>query len=171
MLLYKDKVFMISKIRKISGKNVKAFTLMELMIVIVIIGILAAVGLTVFGGQAGKAKTSSTKAIHKQVVTYITVEMMNCSMGETTTMGGSLTCSGRTAGSVVTAAVASLANEHKNPFENSKAAVTNGGNNTADTDAGYIRLGTSGTNVTVKSCHTQPCSTASNREEKTVALQ
>ena len=49
--------------------------------------------------------------------------------------------------------------------------MTNGGNNTADTDAGYIRLGTSGTNVTVKSCHTQPCSTASNREEKTVALQ
>ena len=37
-------------------KNIKAFTLMELMIVIVIIGILAAVGMVTFGGQAGKAK-------------------------------------------------------------------------------------------------------------------
>ena len=58
------------------------FTLMELMIVIVIIGILATVGMVMFGGQAEKAKINSTKAIHKQVVTYITVEMMNCIMGD-----------------------------------------------------------------------------------------
>ena len=42
-----------------ANKNNKAFTLMELMIVIVIIGILAAVGLTVFGGQAEKAKIAA----------------------------------------------------------------------------------------------------------------
>ena len=36
---------------------------MELMIVIVIIGILAAVGLTVFGGQAEKAKIAAAKQI------------------------------------------------------------------------------------------------------------
>ena len=34
----------------------RAFTLMELMIVIVIIGILSAVGMVMFGGQAEKAK-------------------------------------------------------------------------------------------------------------------
>ena len=55
---------------------------MELMIVIVIIGILATVGMVMFGGQAEKAKIASTKSIHKQVVTYITVEMMNCIMGD-----------------------------------------------------------------------------------------
>ena len=149
----------------------KAFTLMELMIVIVIIGILSAVGMVMFGGQADKAKTASTKSIQKQVVTYITIEMMNCSMGETTTMGGSLTCSGRTAASVVAAAVTSQANEHENPFEQQNASVTSGGNNTADTDAGYVRLSVSGQNIIAKSCHTQPCSAAGERDEKTIAFQ
>ena len=58
----------------------RAFTLMELMIVIVIIGILSTVGMVVFTNQAKKAKIASTKSIHKQVVTFITIEMMNCSM-------------------------------------------------------------------------------------------
>ena len=149
----------------------RAFTLMELMIVIVIIGILSAVGMVMFGGQAAKAKTAATKSIQKQIVTYITVEMMNCSMGETTTMGGSLTCSGRTPASVVTATVASQAGEHDNPYQTTTAAVTSGGNNTATGDAGFIRLSVSGQNIEVKSCHTQPCSAADERDEKTIAFQ
>ena len=149
----------------------RAFTLMELMIVIVIIGILSAVGMVMFGGQAAKAKTAATKSIQKQLVTYITIEMMNCSMGETTTMGGSLTCSGRTPASVVAAAVTSQASEHKNPFVQENAAVTSGGNNTADGDAGYIRLSVSGQNIIAKSCHTTPCSTAANKNEKSIAFQ
>ena len=39
----------------------RAFTLMELMIVIVIIGILATVGMVMFGGQTTKAKINTTK--------------------------------------------------------------------------------------------------------------
>ena len=39
----------------------KGFTLMELMIVIVIIGILSAVGMVMFGGQAEKAKIAVAK--------------------------------------------------------------------------------------------------------------
>ena len=152
-------------------RNIKAFTLMELMIVIVIIGILAAVGMVTFGGQAGKAKIASTKSIHKQVVTYITVEMMNCSMGETKTMNDKLTCQGRTAASVVAAAVTAQSTEHKNPYDVDKAAVTSGGSNTATGDAGYVRLSVSGTNIIVKSCHTQPCSAADERQEATIAFQ
>ena len=149
----------------------RAFTLMELMIVIVIIGILATVGMVMFGGQADKAKIASTKSIQKQVATYITVEMMNCSMGDTTTMGGSLTCSGRTPTSVVTAAVTAQAGEHNNPYQTTVAAVTSGGSNTATSDAGFIRLSVSGQNIIAKSCHTQPCSATGEREEKTIAFQ
>ena len=149
----------------------RAFTLMELMIVIVIIGILSTVGMVVFTNQAKKAKIASTKAIHKQVVTYMTVEMMNCSMGDTTTMGGSLTCSGRTPTSAVAAAVTAQAGEHNNPYQITVAAVTSGGANTATGDAGFIRLSVSGQNIEVKSCHTQPCSAADERDEKTIAFQ
>ena len=149
----------------------RAFTLMELMIVIVIIGILATVGMVMFGGQAEKAKIASTKSIHKQVVTFITIEMMNCSMGDAKTMGGSLTCSGRTPASVVAATVTAQAGEHENPYQVGNAAVTSGGANTATGDAGFIRLSVSGQNIIAKSCHTQPCSAAGERDEKTIAFQ
>ena len=144
---------------------------MELMIVIVIIGILATVGMAMLGGQPEKAKIAATKSIHKQVVMYITIEMMNCSMGDTTTMGGSLTCSGRTPASVVAATVTSQAGEHNNPYQTTLAAVTSGGANTATGDAGFVRLSVSGQNIIAKSCHTQPCSAADERDEKTIAFQ
>ena len=70
----------------------KAFTLMELMIVIVIIGILAVGGVMIFGGAVEKAKIAVTKANHKSVVKFITYELMQCNMGETTVMSGKLTC-------------------------------------------------------------------------------
>ena len=146
---------------------------MELMIVIVIIGILSAVGMVMFGGQAEKAKINSTKAIHKQVVTYITVEMMNCSMGDEKIMGGSLPCSERTPMNVVSATVNSLV-DHKNPYQVDKTAlsqVSQAGLTLSSNDAGFIRLSVSGQNIIVESCHTQPCSAADERVEKTIAFQ
>ena len=59
----------------------RAFTLMELMIVIVIIGILATVGMVMFGGQAEKAKIAASKANHKQVVKFIYVSVTSCQLG------------------------------------------------------------------------------------------
>ena len=56
----------------------KAFTLMELMIVIVIIGILSAVGMVMFGGQSEKAKIAATKLNHKNVVSYVSMVIMEC---------------------------------------------------------------------------------------------
>ena len=54
----------------------KAFTLMELMIVIVIIGILSAVGMVMFCGQAEKAKIVATKANHKTATMFIQIEII-----------------------------------------------------------------------------------------------
>ena len=56
---------------------------MELMIVIVIIGILSAVGMVMFGGQAEKAKIAASKANHKQVVKFIAIEMQKCNFQDT----------------------------------------------------------------------------------------
>ena len=61
----------------------KAFTLMELMIVIVIIGILSTVGMVMFGGQSEKAKIAVMKTHHDNVVKTITFEMFKCTLGET----------------------------------------------------------------------------------------
>ena len=59
-------------------KKYKAFTLMELMIVIVIIGILAAVGMVTFGGQSEKAKIAATKSNINLIVKKLKHEMVLC---------------------------------------------------------------------------------------------
>ena len=160
---------MLAKVEKLRSK--KGFSLMELMIVIVIIGILAAGSLIIFGDKGEKAKQASTKDMFGKMATYLGVEMMSCSMAETTTMNGNLTCAGRTANSVITAMVTSMDGDQMNPYELDKSAVTSGGNNTADTDAGFIRLSVSGVNIDIKTCHTKPCSAAANKSLKQIAFQ
>ena len=60
---------------------------MELMIVIVIIGILSAVGMVMFGGQAEKAKIAATKSIHKMVEKKMAVVLLECNSSETILLG------------------------------------------------------------------------------------
>ena len=57
-------------------KKNKAFTLIELLVVVAIIGILAAVGVTTFGGFQDKAKASSAKA-----TCFARTPVMNSSAG------------------------------------------------------------------------------------------
>ena len=101
--------------------------------------------------------------------TYITVEMIECNLGETTTMSGNLTCHGRTADSVIAAAVIAK-DDVMNAYETDKQAVTSGGTNTSDLDVGYIRLSVSGENIIIKTCHRKPCITM-NQNSKTIAFQ
>ena len=139
---------------------------MELMIVIVIIGILSAVGMVMFGGQSEKAKVAVTKANHKSVVKFITYELMQCNMGETTVMSGNLTCSGRTRQSVIDATVKALS-DIKNPYgemdKNLPAAtrmnaVTDGGDYSGQPGLGYVRLQTfSAKVIRIGTCYAIPC--------------
>jgi type IV pilus assembly protein PilA len=62
--------------------NRKAFTLIELLVVVAIIGILAAVGVTTFNGFQEKAKINTVKKIHKDIIKFISVELMKCSLGD-----------------------------------------------------------------------------------------
>ena len=143
----------------------KAFTLMELMIVIVIIGILAAGSLVIFGDKSEKAKIAVTKANHKSVVKFITYELMQCNMGETTVMSGNLTCSGRTVQKAITASVNALS-DFKNPYgepnkgvhDKDDKAVTDGGSYSSDHGVGYVRLQNQSAKVLrIGTCYAIPC--------------
>ena len=57
-----------------------AFTLMELMIVIVIIGILSAVGMVMFGGQAEKAKAAAVKQNCRNTASAIGAKFFYCAL-------------------------------------------------------------------------------------------
>ena len=145
---------------------------MELMIVIVIIGILAAGSLVIFGDKGEKAKIAVAKTNHKSVVKFITYELMQCNMGETTVMSGNLTCSGRTRQSVMDATVKALS-DLKNPFVTTATGdvvvqsgwckyATNGG------QVGYVWVNGRDNmdHVTVCTCTKIPCNGSNVSENK-----
>ena len=74
--------------------NHRAFTLIELLVVVAIIGILAAVGVNTFSGFQEKAKISATKANHKAVCKWTSVELIKCDLDSSEIIfNGQLNCS------------------------------------------------------------------------------
>ncbi len=61
--------------------NKKGFTLVELLVVVAILGVLAAVGIVSFGGYLGKSKENVVRANHKQIINYMQAQIIKCSSG------------------------------------------------------------------------------------------
>ena len=146
---------------------------MELMIVIVIIGILSAVGMVMFGGQSEKAKIAAAKSNHKSVVKYISAEVMKCELGETSVMDGELLCSNANIGIKIAEAALRNANTSKtlsnikNPYDTKVLALRKQSGHTtgADADVGYINVGGHNTIplVAVNGCVALKCDPTPNR--------
>ena len=59
----------------------KGFTLVELLVVVAILGILAAVGIVSFGGFLGSSKENAVKSNFNSVTKYVETELMKCDLG------------------------------------------------------------------------------------------
>ena len=131
----------------------KGFTLIELMIVVAIIGILAAVGVVAYNGYTASAKVNAAKTMHSQTVKYISAEIQKCSLGESKFMGTNQDCPA-TAAKAVTGAVNTMTD--KNPYSTANAAVVS----SSSFVAGQVSVSSSGTTVTVKTCTKSGCASA-----------
>jgi len=82
----------------------KGFSLIELLVVIAIIGILAAVGITVYTGYTANAKIQVSTTQHAQVVALINAEFAKCASAS-----GSYVWPGATKDACGTVTVANIA--------------------------------------------------------------
>ena len=157
----------------------KALTLIELLVVITIVGILAVVGITTYGGFAESAKISAAKKNNANVCNWILTESLRCKTGTENILNGQDTCSSISFGinngsptiddKTVISITDGLKGKFKNPFganysrwgdQAIKQKVSSGGWN-HDRDLGYTMLDPKNEvgyfKINVSTCTKLPC--------------
>ena len=66
-------------------KKEKGFSLIELLVVVAIIGILAAVGVVAYSGYTASAKINAVKTQHADITKFIAAEFQKCNLGDSAT--------------------------------------------------------------------------------------
>ena len=152
----------------------QAFALIELMIVIVIIGILAAGYIQFFGKGTEKAKIAATKANFKNVTKWIKIELVKCNAGLSDKMFTSnpqscpMTHSNNFMSGMNNACrgQGGVFSQMKNSYKPTERLCDLGISYKNDNDVGKVNFSQKDwQNVRFSSCWKTPCSSSDNHEQ------
>ena len=154
----------------------KAFSLMELMIVIVIIGILAAGSLVIFGDKSEEAKIAISKTNYKSLIKYVRMELFQCNSGMIDyaflppgVSKGSSKCpitASQTAASLINNSCRTgVMSEFKNSYDPKQRACRLNISYKNDSDVGYFNWSEkNGYQHRYSACWEKPCSNSNNHK-------
>jgi type IV pilus assembly protein PilA len=124
----------------------KAFTLIELLIVVAIIGILAGVGIPMYNGYMANAKVESSNTNHSNNKSFIAATLTRCSSGSSSVSidNTAVNC---TEATLKPAFINYFTKINKNPYDTSVASMLEG---SGDPALGQSFLAVSGKTYTLK---------------------
>ena len=155
--------------------NKKGSSLIELLVVVAIIGILAAVGIVAYSGYTKSAKINSSKSSHATIVKFANAEKTKCDTGASTNMGlvkadgsaATITCSatvgfGKAALAATALQIHFQGKKFKNPHNSSNLATKSCSIDDANVGCTLINGANNNNNLSVTTCIETPCATAAN---------
>ena len=139
-------------------KEVKGFSLIELLVVVVIIAILVAVGIVAFNKYIELSRTVVIKTQGKQICNFAKKEIAKCHIiGDSSALDGTMTCPDDNKSHYRFPLYDTLKGKYKNPFTNEEPVWLYGHNSRGKRIAGNTIISTYSKQVYITTCYKETC--------------